>query len=447
MTSLSFSDSDRQVLMKIFAEEYYLLPQPTIYTSKYLNTRHSVDRVEGQATVLDYVRTCGTPKEAAIVFNHLVDRCAIEAVVVCKTQTEAKNISSFAKDVPPRMKYAITLDFNKFHPPNKHGIGYRTTYIEQIKERVIGTDLSQTLDLNEKEVQNETEHLAVADSNIAEGEKVDKSLKEDIVQARRKTLGIREELKKIETQLIEISSMMPEMTNNVQELRDGCTEKREGLELTKQKEEELQTKKKHLSEELERRKELFNEKKAKLSQELETTSGPIEKHLTELERQISEKTKLIKNQEQAKCGQQKLLVDLQTNSEKIKSRLAVERKAAEVQTKGCVLKPSLTPLQIRAKINRIQEQKKKNPTEVARRQRDQIGVVYQEKQKLFAAQKSRLEALKKISTEMEDASWARKNAFLLIRKFVCSRVTRQFCCNSETFSREVKDFMSSSFNI
>merc|ERR1712083_169129 len=53
-----------------------------------------------------------------------------------------------------------------------------------------------------------------------------------------------------------------------------------------------------------------------------------------------------------------------------------------------------------------------------------------------AAQKSKLEALKKISTEMEDASWARKNAFLLIRKFVCSRVTRQFCCNSETFSRE-----------
>ena len=193
-----------------------------------------------------------------------------------------------------------------------------------------------------------------------------------------------------------------------------------------------------MSEELEKNKELYNEKKMKLSQELEASSGSIEKRLSEFERLIKDKTNLMKNQELAKLGQQKILQGLQQDSEKIKSRLAAERKAAESRTKGDVLNPSLTVLQIVAKIKRIQEQKKKNPTEVARRRREEIGEVYRGKQILLGVQKSKLEAQKKMFADMEEANWKRRDHFHIIRKWVCKSVIRQFNHDSGRFSHEVR---------
>ena len=433
----SYSDSDRQILLTIFGEEYGRRTKPTIYVSKFLPEKHPVVRVEGQSTMMDYIQPSGTPEESTVVFNHLVDRSSIEAVVVCKTQAEAKEITSFAKDVPRHMKYAITLDFNKFQPPNPQGFGYRTTYIDPVRDKVIGSDLSQTLDSNQKEVESETQHLQAIASKIAELEKEENTLKGKIVQVKRKTSRIKQELQKLETELTEISAE-PEMSDDLQELKDTYREKREKLESTQKREEELQAKISQMSEELEKKKELHNEKKKKLSEELETSSGSIETQLSELERLISDKTKLIRNQELAKLGQQRILEGLQQDSEKVKSRLATERKSAESQTNGCVLNPSHTVPQIVAKIKRIQEQKKANPTEVARRRRDEIGEVYREKQMLLADQKSKLESLKKIAAEMEKANWVRRDAFHLIRKFVCNRVRRQFNYNSATFSHEVR---------
>ena len=304
---------------------------------------------------------------------------------------------------------------------------------------MIGSDLSQTLDLNQKEVQSEVQHLESISAKIAELQEEENALKEKMIQVKRKSSRIKQELQKVETQLTEISSE-PELPDNLQELKDTCTEKREKLESTQKREEELQTKINHMSEELEKMKELFNEKKKKLSQDLETSSGSIEKQVEELERLISEKTKLIRNQELAKLGQQRVLQALQEDSDKIKLRLAAERKTAESQTKGCVLNPSHTVPQIVAKIKRIQEQKKKNPTEAARRRKDEIGEVYREKQIQLADQKSKFEALKKIADEMEKANWVRQEAFLLIRKFLCNRVRRDFNCNSATFSHEVRSY-------
>ena len=437
MTYISSSDSDRQVLLRIFGEEYGRRTKPSIYTSKFLRAKHPIVRVEGHSTMLEYLQTSGTPEEATVVFNHLVDRCAIEAVVVCKTQIEAKRISSFSKDVPRHMRHVITLDFYKFQPPNRQGFGYKTTYIDPVRDKVIGADLSQTLDLNQKEVESEVQHLALAASKIAELQKDEKMLKEKIVQVKRKTSRIKRELQQIKTKLTEISSE-PEISDDLQQLKETCKEKRERLESTKKREDEMQTKIDQMSEELEKKKELHNEKKKKLSEELETSCGSIEKQLTELERLISGKTKLIRNQEHVKLGQQRILQGLQDDSEKIKSRLDAERKAAESQTEGCVLNPSLTVLQIVAKIKRIQEQKKKNPTEVARRRRDEIGEVYREKKIQLAIQKSKFEALKKISSEMEIANWKRRDTFQLIRKLLCSMVKRQFNYNSATFSHEVR---------
>ena len=137
--------------------------------------------------MMDYIQTSGTPEEATVVFNHIVDRCSIEAVVVCKTQAEAKRICSFAKDVPRHMKHAITLDFFLFHPPDKQGHGYHTKYIEPVKHKVIGSDLSQTLDWNEKEVESEAQQLESISSKIAELQKEEEMLKEKIVQSKRKT--------------------------------------------------------------------------------------------------------------------------------------------------------------------------------------------------------------------------------------------------------------------
>jgi len=289
--------------------------------------------------------------------------------------------------------------------------------------------------LNQKEVQREALHLESIASKIAELQKEENTLKKGILDEKRKISRIKPRILEIETQLTEIRSE-PEMSDDLQELKDSCTEKRKQLESTQAREEELQTKINQMSEELEKKKEVHNEKKKKLSQELETSSGPIERQLNELERLISEKRKLIKNQEHAKLGHQRLLQDMQEDSKKIKLRLAAERKAAETLTKGCVMNPSNTVPQIEAKIKMIREKKKKNPTEVARRRRDEIGEVYREKQILLAEQKSKLETLKKLATDMENANWLRRDVFHLIRKFICARVRRQFNYNSARFSHE-----------
>jgi len=138
-----------------------------------------------------------------------------------------------------------------------------------------------------------------------------------------------------------------------------------------------------------------------------------------------------------KLNHEKILHDLNVDLEKIESRCTNERKVAESRTNGCVLNPSLTLFQITAKLRRIQEQKRRNPTEAARRQRDDILKVYQERQSLFRVQKSNLDSLRKLSTKMEESNCRRKDHFVIIRKFVSKRVRRQFNHDSEKFSQDV----------
>merc|ERR1719509_491819 len=123
------SDQDRRVLWDIFARVYGQQKKPQIFTSKFLPKRHLVKRVEGQRTVLDYVDIIGSPAEATVIFNHLVDQKSIESVVVCRDQAEAKKIATYADSVPRNMSYVITEDCDRFFPPTKT-TSYRSYYME-----------------------------------------------------------------------------------------------------------------------------------------------------------------------------------------------------------------------------------------------------------------------------------------------------------------------------
>ena len=419
-------------MQNILKDEYGARPKPSIYTSKFLRTRHCVDRVQDQSTVMDYLVTRGTVEEATIVFNFLVDVCAIEAVVVCKTQAEAKTISTFAKDVPRYMRKAITLDLYEFIPPP----GYKTRYLNPVRNRVIGYDSSQAMDENEREVQHEIKTLKEISSKIETLKKEEDALKGEIIQVRRRKSRMSQELQKIDSELTEMVSE-PEISSDLEELKATHAKKREQLDSISRREKELQEIIDQMSEDLDTKKKLHNDKKMKLSQAKESFSWPHEKQLTELEELLKNKTKYRANQEKIKLNHKKILHDLNVDLEKIESRCTNERKVAESRTNGCVLNPSLTLSQITAKLRRVQEQKKRNPTEVARRQRDDILKVYQERQSLFRVQKSNLDSLRKLSTKMEESNCRRKDHFVIIRKFVSKRVRRQFNHDSEKFSQEV----------
>ena len=101
-------DSDRRLLAAILGTVY---PQarPGITTSTCLDTRHAVPRLEGRegaVPLTELIQVCrlvssGSGSGATLgflqvadpnVFNHLVDRQAVEAVVVCTTQALAKEV-------------------------------------------------------------------------------------------------------------------------------------------------------------------------------------------------------------------------------------------------------------------------------------------------------------------------------------------------------------------
>ena len=65
-------------------------------------------------------------------------------MVVCKDQTEAKKIATYAANVPRNMAYAITHDFNRFFPPTKN-TSYRSYYIEATRSQILGANMSNEL--------------------------------------------------------------------------------------------------------------------------------------------------------------------------------------------------------------------------------------------------------------------------------------------------------------
>ena len=134
-------DSDRRTLWDIFSRVYGNKKKPNIFTSKFLNQKHNVQRVQGHKTVMDFVEIDGSPQEAVVVFNHLVDQRSIETVVVTKTQDEAKKLCTFIDNVPKNLNYVITHDFNKFHPPSKYA-SYRSYFIDPIKSQVLGSNMN-----------------------------------------------------------------------------------------------------------------------------------------------------------------------------------------------------------------------------------------------------------------------------------------------------------------
>ena len=246
-------------MQNILKEEYGRRPKPSIYTSKFLLTRHCVDRVENQSIMMDYLVTRGTVEEATIVFNFLVDVCAIEAVVVCKTQAEAKTISTFAKDVPRYIRKAITLDLYEFIPPP----GYKTRYLNPVRNRVIGYDSSQAMEENEREVENEIRTLEAISSRIDTLKKEEDALKSEIIQVRRRKSRMSQELQKIDSELTEMVSE-PEISSDLEELKATHAKKREKLDSISRREKELQEIIDQMSEDLDTKKKLHNDKKRKL---------------------------------------------------------------------------------------------------------------------------------------------------------------------------------------
>jgi len=126
---LTNDDHDRRILQNIMQNVYGKdTRRPMIYTSRFLDRKHNIERFKVRShypSLIDYLNI-----DNPNVFNHIVDSRKVEQILVCETQSEAKQLMTHRENVPQNCSYTITHDWNKFHPQSDRG-SYRSYYIER----------------------------------------------------------------------------------------------------------------------------------------------------------------------------------------------------------------------------------------------------------------------------------------------------------------------------
>ena len=144
-----------------------------IFTSKFLNQKHKVQRVQSHKKVIYFLEIEGNPQEEVVVFYHLVDQRSIKTVVVTMTQSEAKRLCTFINSVPRNLSYCITQDFNRFFPPSKN-TSYRSYFIDPVHSQVLGSNMNLKIAEKKADIEKTKTNL-----KLVEGKKKDFERKKD----------------------------------------------------------------------------------------------------------------------------------------------------------------------------------------------------------------------------------------------------------------------------
>jgi chromosome segregation ATPase len=431
------------VLWDIFARVYGQQKKPQIFTSKFLPKRHLVKRVDGQRTVMDYLDIVGSPAEATVIFNHLVDQKSIEAVVVCKDQTEAKKIATYANSVPRNMSYAITHDCYRFFPPTKN-TSYRSYYIDPTRSRMLDANMSS-------KVEEKEEDLRKAKSVISEIQvKTDKLKRKEAEvrikhdQTRDKISGMRQELQKTSSEKSQLKAE-EEGLDNFEALKSQLMKKQKDMDKVLEDHKATVSERDQITNQIKEKSKIFNQKTKHVS-ELRATSNPIEREISKIEGQISSKKKEVTNLEKVVKAYQKAIQDFKKELKDNEVEAKKYRKAAEQRTKGEVLNPKQSVIQLNAKIKQLRELKKKQGTQEALREKEIVLEEFRKKKEQYETQKEKMTSLEQMVSDMEGMNERRSANYLFIRKTISNIISRRFALESEIFSSQYGNTISIDIN-
>jgi len=437
------SDQDRRVLWDIFARVYGQQKKPQIFTSKFLPKRHLVKRVEGQRTVLDYVDIIGSPAEATVIFNHLVDQKSIESVVVCRDQAEAKKIATYADSVPRNMSYVITEDCYRFFPPTKT-TSYRSYYMETSRSKMLGSNMSNKVEEKEEEVKKARNTISEINSKTDQFKRKEADMRKRHDEVRNNIASMRQELQKTSSEKSQLKAEEEGM-DNFEALKEQMMKKTHEQETITENFNASMNERDQMANQIKEKSKQFNEKTKEVS-ELRATSNPIEREISKIEGQISSKKKEIANLEKVMKGYQKAILDAKKEQKENEAEGKKYKTAAKQRTGGKELTPSATVIQLNAKIKQLRELKKKQGTDEAQKEKDIVLDEFRKKKEQFETQRSKMSGLENMVKEMEGMNERRSANYLFIRKTISNIIARRFALESEIFSSQYGSTISIDIN-
>lgn len=437
------NDKDRKILWNILQRVYGNQKKPQIFTSKFLNKRHKVDRVDGgHNTMMDFIEISGTPEEQTVVFNYLVDQKGIEAIVIKKNQTEASKLCTYIQNVPRNMNYCITEDFNRFLPPTRN-TSYRSYFIEPTSTRILGCDMNSKM--REKKAS-----IGASEQKVSELEKEHEKLLRLKQTTKKDIETLKTEIQKYREELGEISKQKSKLkaeeisTDNVDTLQEKMRQKQDGYD-------KYETILKNIKTELDDTTKKLNEKNQEYNKILRDEMNkrekviPLENDLRNVEGEISRKRKEVVNQ-------QKLINRLSLEVSQYQGKLKGLEKEGEKHLKASRqlklsattdIRPSGTVEEISAKLKEIKKSKKKNNL-------GDCDIVLNEYTDLVTDIeniKKNLELLEEWNKNITKMNEDRLGRMVIIRHSITKIVSRKFHLLSHKFREQVNSLVSCLYSL
>lgn len=423
-------DGDRKTLWEIFDQVYGGKKKPQIFTSRFLKSRHNVNKVANHQTVMDFLEFVGSPSEQTVVFNHLVDQKSIESVVVAKSQDEAKKLCTYIQNVPKNLNYCITLDFNRFFPPTKTA-SYRSYYIDPVSTTVLGSNMESKMEEKRREIDKNEEQLQEIVKTLVSLQKIKNAHAKEFEDIKNKIAKYREELAKGNATKSRLKAE-EDPADNSDALQEKIVKKRA----------ELKTILKNQDIKVDEKKKIFDQTKLlqsdynqilKVVTKLREATAPLESEKNKLEGQLSSKRKEITNQEKVARRFKEEVGKLKTHLSQLKKDQKELKKKAEKLNAPPDLVPTETSKQLSAKINNIRKKQLaqagvENPEEV---QNELLNL-----QKSVEQARTSMKSLKDMVQKLEGMDVDRHSNYLFIRNTISNMVQRQFSMLSETFRKQ-----------
>ena len=424
-------DHDRKVLWDIFNKVYGNRKKPMIYTTKFLNQKHRVQRVDHHKTLMDYIEIMGSREEKIVLFNHLVDSRAIEAVVVKTSQDEAKNLCTYIQNVPKNLKYCITKDFYRFFPPSNTAC-YRSFYIEPIQSSILGSSIALKKDEKMKQIEElrESEEKVhhKQESLLMERRKCESQIEE----IKSKSKENRKELTKCNTTISRLKADEDSMESS-DILQEKLEMKREELCTVTNKQERNTEERETLKEQIKVKIQEYNSKLKEVSK-LRQVTASMESEKSKIEGTISVKRKEISNHENMEKRFQDEINYMNVKLTQLqKEEKKYREKSLELNTPEDLI-PSGTALQLDCKLRNIRSKRLSlagvdNPEYLEK----QLIDLHQN----YESQKKRKKTIEDYISKLEHMSKDRQTNYLWIRFMITKMISRRFNYLSRDFRKQL----------
>ena len=434
MAYLCHSDEARHQLAKILDKMYGQQgrnSKPKIFTSKFLDRRHVVHRPRvvpsGSHLLIDLLQI-----DEPNVYNHLVDQKSIESILVCTTQSQAKQLMTHKETVPDNVSYAITQDFYRFHPP-KGSSTYRSYFMEPLQGAgMLKSTLSNLM--AERGVELEGLETLIRDLK-REQEEVVRSRRSYEAEKKRSVSAIqslRGKVASVNSQLSQAKAEQENQADDLANLEARLASKLQDVDEADNRLQEIVLRRAQISKLISEKEEDYKRKKKDLTL-LKSGTNPLQKQQREINTMISNKTKEILNQEKLV---KKLAAELDSLKQEQKKQRDDERQfeAAARKITGTEIVPQRTVKQLNAKILQLQ---KKIKSKTENQDTAEFLNYFQDMKERYLEMKKQIENLETMLLKIEKMNNERLDNFQVIRNIISNNVRRRFNAMIATFAKQI----------